>query len=143
MSKITDKVYNVTKLVSRRFKTKKYNLSTIDNLYVQQWRSDKTGIAYVLKNNIGFILTTNTDFDPLHTKKYRLKINFMYIQEKYRRKGYGSFLLKHIEKKINKKHVGLVAFTTSPHAISLFFKQKYIYMNDDNDECAIFWKNCV
>ena len=64
MSKITNKLYNVTKLVSRRFKTKKYNLSTIDNLYVQQWRSDKTGFVYVLKNNIGFILTTNTDFDP-------------------------------------------------------------------------------
>ena len=37
------------------------------------------------------MLTTNTDFDPLHTKKYRLKINFIYIREKYRRKGYGRF----------------------------------------------------
>ena len=76
MSKITDKGYNVTKRVSRKFKANKYNLNTIDKIYVQQWRSDKTGIAYILKNNIDFILTTNTDFDPLHKKKYRVKINF-------------------------------------------------------------------
>ena len=72
-----------------------------------------------------------------------MKINFIYIGEKYRRKGYGRFLFQYIEKKINKKNAGLVAFTTSPYAISMFSKQKYIYMSDDNDECAILWKNCV
>ena len=68
MSKIIDMEYNVTKRVSRKFKTKKYNLNAIEHLYVQQWRSDKTGLAYVFKNNIGFMLATKTDFDPLHTK---------------------------------------------------------------------------
>ena len=137
MSKITDKVYNVTKLVSRRFKTKKYNLSTIDNLYVQQQRSDKTGIAYVLKNNIGFMLTTNTDFDLLHRKKYQAKINFIYIVQKHRRKRYGTLLLKYIEKIINKKNVGLVTFTTSSFSLALFLKQKYNFSPEGDEKCAV------
>ena len=71
------------------------------------------------------------------------KLIFIYIEEKNRRKGYGSFLLKYIENKTNNKKVGLVAFTTSPHSLALFLKQKYNISPEGDGKCAIVWKDCV